>query len=74
MDQVSGRVEEMKASPHTNSQSPIASVSATDKRAELRRIEQERRRREAVSTVNEHFTVHQSNSKSLPIKTVIQSN
>lgn len=72
MDQVSGRVDEMKASPHTNSQSPIASVSATDKRAELRRIEQERRRREAVSTYF-FITVSQINPKppfqnSYPVK------
>ncbi|XP_063696364.1 homeotic protein female sterile-like isoform X2 [Culicoides brevitarsis] len=50
MDQVS-RADELKASPHANSQSPIASaVSAADKRAELRRMEQERRRREALSS------------------------
>uniref|UniRef100_A0A336LYR9 CSON010958 protein n=1 Tax=Culicoides sonorensis TaxID=179676 RepID=A0A336LYR9_CULSO len=50
LDQVSGRSDEMKASPHNNSQSPIASMTAADKRAELRRMEQERRRREALSS------------------------
>lgn len=47
-----GRVDDIKASPQGGG-SPGAAVAQTDrsaaKRAELRRMEQERRRREAVS-------------------------
>lgn len=57
LDQILGRsMEDLKASPSQGSGSPSGTPSANDraaaKRADLRRQEQERRRREAVRTLN----------------------
>lgn len=49
LDQIAGRSDDVRASPHSNRASPVATMTPQDKRAELRRLEQERRRREAVS-------------------------